>query len=99
MFKRIDLYETKSEIKYKVVAIVGNNGVMVEYTGISKATNHSNQAIYDFWKTIPRIIPPLTYEETFYEFVSQKSRIQSDMEHRAVNKIVQIILGDPYFQW
>ena len=35
----------------------------------------------------------------FYQFVSQKPRIQSDMEHRAVNKIVQRILCDPCFQW
>lgn len=35
----------------------------------------------------------------FYKFVSQKARIQTDMEHRAVNLIVSRILGEPYFKW
>jgi hypothetical protein len=35
----------------------------------------------------------------FYKFVSQKERIQSDMEYRAVNMIVSRILGDPCFKW
>jgi len=35
----------------------------------------------------------------FYEFVSQKDRIQSDMERRAVNKIIRRLLGDECFEW
>jgi len=35
----------------------------------------------------------------FYEFVSQKARIQSDMERRAVNQIIRRILGDNCFEW
>ena len=36
---------------------------------------------------------------TFYKFVSQKSRIQSDMERRAVNLIVRRLIGDDCFKW
>jgi len=35
----------------------------------------------------------------FYEFVPQKKRIQSDMERRAVNKILQRLIGDDCFVW
>ena len=35
----------------------------------------------------------------FYVPIFQKERIQSDMECRAVNKILQHITGDPRFFW
>jgi hypothetical protein len=37
------------------------------------------------------------YNETFYEPVFQKE--QSAMEHRAVNKLLQKIIGDSMFIW
>ena len=36
---------------------------------------------------------------TFYSPHFQRDRIQSDMEHRAVNKLLQQIIGDPTFSW
>jgi len=36
---------------------------------------------------------------TYYDFVSQKSRIQSDMERRAVSLIVRRLTGDDCFEW
>jgi hypothetical protein len=36
---------------------------------------------------------------TFYVPHFQKERIQSNMEHRAVNIILQRITGDPTFTW
>ena len=39
------------------------------------------------------------YNESFYEPVFQKERIQTDMEHRAVNKLLQQIIGDTRFSW
>ena len=39
------------------------------------------------------------YNETFYEPIFKKERIQSDMEHRAVNKLLQKIIGDASFSW
>jgi hypothetical protein len=35
----------------------------------------------------------------FYKFVSQKTRIQFDMERRSVNMIVRRLIGDDYFEW
>lgn len=36
---------------------------------------------------------------TYYEFVSQKERIQSDMECRAVNLFLRKLIGDDAFTW
>jgi hypothetical protein len=39
------------------------------------------------------------YNETFYEPIFQAERIQTAMEQRAVNKILQKIIGDQSFTW
>jgi hypothetical protein len=39
------------------------------------------------------------YNEIFYEPVFQKERIQTNMEERAVNKLLQKIICDPSFSW
>jgi len=48
---------------------------------------------------IPFINIPLSANYLLYEPLFKKKQIQQDMERRAVNMIVQRILGDPYFQW
>ena len=35
----------------------------------------------------------------FYEPIFQKDRIQKDMEHRAINKLLRHIIGDPTFTY
>jgi hypothetical protein len=39
------------------------------------------------------------YNETFYEPIFQGERIQTAMEQRALNKILQKIIGDQSFTW
>jgi hypothetical protein len=39
------------------------------------------------------------YNETFYEPIFQKEQIQSAMELRGVNKLLQRIIGDSSFSW
>ena len=39
------------------------------------------------------------YNETFYEPIFKKERIQIEMENRAVNKLLQQIIGDQSFSW
>ena len=39
------------------------------------------------------------YNEAFYEPIFQKESIQTAMEHRAVNKLLQKIIGDTRFSW
>ena len=39
---------------------------------------------------------PIRY---YYQFVSKKKEIQQAMETRALNKIVQKIIGDEHFEW
>jgi len=35
----------------------------------------------------------------YYAPIFQRDKIQSDMEHRAVNILLRIITGDPTFSW
>ena len=42
-------------------------------------------------------IIPVFY--TYYEPIFQRHRIQSEMEHRAINLLLQRITGDPTFTW
>jgi len=39
------------------------------------------------------------YNETFCEPIFQKEHIQTAMEHRAINKLLQKIIGDTRFSW
>jgi len=38
-------------------------------------------------------------DANFYIFVSQKTKIQNEMERRGVNKIIGTIIGDECFRW
>jgi len=40
-----------------------------------------------------------TDEHSYYKLVSQKNKIQSDMENRAVNLIIRRLIGDDNFEW
>jgi len=44
-----------------------------------------------------RVIPDIQVK--LFQPIFQKEMIQFAMERRAVNKIIQSILHDPYFQW
>ena len=98
MFERIEESELEKNKKYK---IFGND----IYSGIFKGIYwHDHLYFLEFEKVRnlscgkyePRYILPNRH---FYKFVSQKERIQSDMEHRAVNQIIRRVLGDDHFSW
>ena len=79
--------------KYKIVS---NDNT---YEGIYVSTNYLHR-----FKNVPgyenlnstNFVP---HFHSYYEPIFQKERIQSSMEHRAVNKIIQNIIGDPTFSW
>ena len=77
--------------KYKIVS---NNNT---YQGIYVSTNYLHR-----FKNVPGydnntdFIP---YFHTYHVAILQKERIQSAMEHRAVNLILRNITGDPTFTW
>lgn len=41
----------------------------------------------------------INFYATFYRLISKKAKIQSDMEMRSLNLILQTLLNDPCFTW
>ena len=97
MFQPVEVSDLYYNRKYKIVA--GD-----EYVGIYKGKFWKDELFLEFDQTrnlTGRFLPPQYFLTTrqFYKFVSQKARIQSDMECRAVNKIVGGLIGDLCFTW
>ena len=101
MFQLVDPYELQYDQTYKIVA-------KHEYKGRFRGDFYfrDNDEMYlefdhAYNITWGAYCDPLFFlsSRQFYKFVSQKARIQSDMERRAVNKIVRRLIGDNYFEW
>jgi len=97
MFQPIQADDLRYNQKYKIVAgdvysgiykgKLWNDNLYLEFDEVCNLTS-------DYYS--PRFFMPT---RMFFKFVSQKERIQNDMERRAVNRIIQKILFDPYFTW
>ena len=97
MFQPVESDNLYYNRKYKIVA-------EDEYVGVYKGKFFHDDLYLEFDQTLNLTghLPPPQYflpTRKIYQFVSQKARIQSDMEHRAVNKIVGRLIGDIYFNW
>lgn len=97
MFQLVEVSDLYYNRKYKIVADD-------EYVGVYKGKFFHNELFLEFDQIrnlTGQWSPPQYFLTTrkFYQFVSQKARIQSDMERRAVCKIVSGVLGDIYFKW
>ena len=98
MFQTIKANDLHYKRKYK---IVGNH----EYSGIYIGKIwRGNQSYLQFkdCHSLPSSTKTTNYflpSRYYYEFVSQKMRIQSDMELRAVNLIIRRLIGDDCFEW
>jgi hypothetical protein len=97
MFQPVEVSDLYYNRKYKIVA--DDN-----YVGIYKGKFWHDDLYLEFSqiRNLTSEFPPPPYflpTLKFYQFVSQKARIQSDMERRAVCKIVAGVLGDIYFKW
>lgn len=79
--------------KYKIVS--NNNTYEGTYVSTNYLHRFKNVNGYDLNGTL-NFIPQF---HIYYEPIFQKERIQSDMEHRAVNKLLRQIIGDPTFNW
>ena len=101
-FEEIGYHSLISEKKYKMK---WENYV---YTGTFHQFTIQNPSVYaDFMHVhhkndiLPvlylRIIPDIQVK--FFRPIYQKEKIQSAMERRAVNMILQRITNDPYFYW
>ena len=85
----------------KVSQLVPGTNYNIQYNYTRKGTflrKEGNQLIFKTgFQSYIRIQIMNHYD--FYVPIFQRNRIQSDMECRAVNKILQHITGDPRFLW
>jgi hypothetical protein len=101
MFQLVDEYALEYEQTYKIIAndeykgrfrgdfyFRDNNELYLEFDNAYNITTQTCREHLFFLST-----------RKFYKFVSQKARIQWDMERRAVNLIIQRLIGDNYFEW
>lgn len=79
--------------KYKIVS---NN----TYEGTYVSTNylHRFKNVYGY-ENLDGTLNFIPHFHRYYEPIFQKERIQSYMEGRALNLILQNIIGDPTFTW
>jgi len=97
MFQQVEVSDLYYNRKYKIIA--GD-----EYVGVYKGKFWNDELYLEFDQTrnlTGRFSPPQYFLPTrkIYQFVSQKARIQSNMERRAVSIIVRNLIGDPCFKW
>jgi hypothetical protein len=90
MFQLVEVENLCPDQKYKIIA--GD-----VYTGIYKGECWHNHHLLIF-DEVRGSIAYFSKNRQFYQFISQKVRIQSDMEQRALNLILYRLLGD-YFKW
>lgn len=101
MFQLVDPYELQYKQTYKIVA---NHEYKGRFRGDFYFRDNDEMYLefdYAYNLTTHDYCEPLFFLSTrlFYHFVSQKARIQSDMERRAVNLIVRRLIGDDCFEW
>ena len=90
MFHLVEARVLCPDQKYKIIA--GD-----EYTGIYKGECWHNPHLLIF-DEVRGSIAYFSKNRQFYQFISQRNRIQSDMEQRALVIILRNLLGD-YFKW
>jgi len=100
MFQPVEVSDMQHRKKYKVIGTCEYYGRFtgilypydpIQYLIFTNVLNETNQVS----------VPSKLFISTckFYQFVSQKPRIQSDMEMRAINLVVRRIVGDEHFKW
>jgi hypothetical protein len=103
-FRMKDAYEYNSFIKnrkYIQVCKQSPNGYTIVHIAIYREDSRDNICYIQFslYKEIERyktIDPPHCI---YYEIISKKNDIQNAMEERALNLILQKIIGDNYFKY
>jgi hypothetical protein len=95
-FKEISVDELVPEEKYRI-----------HYHKTVRVGRYAQLTPYDylyFKGKNPIFIPlslydPIEYYCLFFQPIFQKDKIQQEMEQRALNLILQRLLGDPFFSW
>lgn len=96
MLELVEASDLCPEQKYKIITDT-------VYTGIYKGVFWRDDNVLIFRKVYgfrnDGYLQCFRTNSKFYRFVSQKARIQYDMEKRAFHIILQTLLGDPHFKW
>ena len=104
MFQPIEVCAIEYSQTYKILADHDNH----EYKGKFKKYYSYPRVnllylmfdnVFDMTSQTDRDSNLFSSTSTFYKFVSQKARIQSDMERRTVNLIIRRLIGDNCFEW
>lgn len=92
-FEKVTVLKPGTKYKIKYCGVVTYNGTYLKRDGN-----------YDIFKnvkghgfTVELFKQDVSGYHDFYVPIFQKDRIQTAMEHRAVNKLLQQIIGDPTF--
>jgi len=94
MFQLVEFYDLVPGEKY----LVGPN--QYEWYFVKEMYYKNRYCVFESVKNGHRNSQyQISINKDFYSFVSQKVRIQSDMERRAVNMIVARLLGEDCFKW
>ena len=101
MFQLVDPYDLQYNKYYKIIA---NHEYKVRFKGDFYFRDDDKMYLdfdHAYNITLNVCCEPLFFLSTrqFYRFISQKERIQSDMERRSVNLIVRRLIGDEHFVW
>jgi hypothetical protein len=102
MFEEINFYDLQIGNEY---FITGEEIDIIYYRGIFEghaftcAEFHSIQLVYPYYIDYGERAFHLYPKRYYYKFVSMKKKIQENMETRAINKVLQRLIGDEYFEW
>ena len=90
MFEQVNLDSLQTGVKYKIMVY------HYAFTGI-----FMNGYYFKHVRFGDRYLGTLQFHDTdrFYKWVSIKERVQQEMEHRAVNQLLQNIICDEHFRY
>ena len=102
--EQVNFYQLKPKNKYVVTDLYGVFHYIGTFDHYRNSTN--DMVIFKNVICINPIERPCGYvnfsysiARKFYTLVSKKKEIQQTMETRALNKIIQTIIGDDLFEW
>lgn len=90
------VYDLVPGTRYKIVYYLGKVQTGT-YIGTDRFGNRFDRVLCENNKRDNQYLPECLNE--FYKPVFQKNKIQSDMEHRALQLILKSIIGDQSFSW
>jgi hypothetical protein len=87
-----EVFDLVPGTKYKIVSNCTYEGIYMSTNYVHRfknVTSYENLNSVDF----------IPYFHKYYIPIFQREHIQTDMEHRAINKILRQIIGDPTFTY